>query len=168
MAQKHRGFIRIRWFRRNVAWGTVYLTCDETYPRRVKLGFTQRKTVERRQELARSVSGRLAIVQTVRMPHAFALEARCHRAMKRLARRDTERSREWYILRDGIALDDVLRMMKRRAERLRLVATLKIAWPRYGTVTVFDSGWRPATVTQPWSPEGGRANPNTPRAEVDE
>lgn len=143
MARQSRGFTRIRWLRRNVAWGTVYLMCDETDARRIKIGFTQRKTMDRRQELSRNVEGRMIIVQTVRMPHAFALEARCHRKVKRWAKRDRDRSREWYILLEGASVDEVARLIVRQAMRLRLIARLKLAWPAYGHITLFDSGWRP-------------------------
>ncbi|WP_140849210.1 GIY-YIG nuclease family protein [Paracoccus sp. FO-3] len=149
MARRSRGFTRIRWFRRNVAWGTVYLTCDEEDPRRIKIGFTQRKTVDRRKELSRSVQGRMVIVQTVKMPHAFALEARCHAKIGRLAGRDRTRNREWYILREGASVSDVAQLITEQATRLRRIARLKIAWPSYGRITLFDSGWRPAGRTDP-------------------
>ncbi|ATG38001.1 MAG: GIY-YIG nuclease family protein [Rhodobiaceae bacterium] len=149
MARRSRGFTRIRWFRRNVAWGTVYLTCDESDPRRIKIGFTQRKTIDRRKELSRSVQGRMVIVQTVRMPHAFALEARCHAKVRRLAYRDKSRTREWYLLREGASLSDVATLISEQATRLRRIARLKIAWPPYGRISLFDSGWRPAERVEP-------------------
>lgn len=144
-----RGITRIRWFRRHVSWGTVYLTCDETHPRRVKLGFTQRKTIDRRKELARSVEGRLVIVHTVQMPHAFALEYRCHKAMRGLGDRDFGKTSEWYVLRDDITLDHVIEMLHNEAKRLRLIAKIKLAWPSFGKITAFDSGWRSGQNAQP-------------------
>lgn len=56
---KSRGSLNVRWFRRAVPWGTVYLNCDERHPQRFKVGFTQRKTTERRKELARGLEKRL-------------------------------------------------------------------------------------------------------------
>ena len=53
--RKSRGSLTVRWFRRAVPWGTVYLTCDEQHPQRIKIGFTQRKTAERRKELAKLI-----------------------------------------------------------------------------------------------------------------
>ena len=49
-ARKLRGSLTVRWFRRAVPWGTVYLTCDERHPQRFKIGFTQRKTTDRRKD----------------------------------------------------------------------------------------------------------------------
>ncbi len=36
-ARKSRGSLTVRWFRRAVPWGTVYLTCDERHPQRFKI-----------------------------------------------------------------------------------------------------------------------------------
>ncbi|WP_207100908.1 GIY-YIG nuclease family protein [Paracoccus shandongensis] len=141
-ARKSRGSLKVRWFRRAVPWGTVYLTCDERYPQRIKIGFTQRKMTERRRELARGFEKRLLIVQTIQMPHAHCLESRCLKSATRLADRDFAKSSEWFVLGDGFTLDDVAQTMLDNARRLRREARWKLAWPSQGRVTVFDSGWR--------------------------
>lgn len=144
IASRHkRGISRVRWFRRAVKWGTVYLTCDERHPSRIKIGFTNRKTIDRRKELARGVERRLVIVQTIQMPHGFCLEARCLGRAKELAQRDHAKTSEWFVLNSGVTLNDMAEAMKREARRLRREARWKFAWPSYGRVTVFDSGWRP-------------------------
>lgn len=122
--------------------------CDERHPRRIKLGFTKRKTIDRRQELARGLEMRLMIVQTIQMPHAFCLEARCLMQMAGLAHRDHAKSSEWMVLEDGITLDDVAQTMTREARRLRWEARLKFAWPRHGRISVYDSGWRSTGARQ--------------------
>lgn len=141
-ARKSRGSLTVRWFRRAVPWGTVYLTCDERYPQRFKIGFTQRKTTERRRELARGLEKRLLIVQTIQMPHAHCLESRCLKSVTRLADRDFAKTSEWFVLGDGFTLDDVAQVMLDEARRLRREARWKLAWPSQGRVAVFDSGWR--------------------------
>ena len=141
-ARKSRGSLTIRWFRRAVPWGTVYLTCDERYPQRIKIGLTQRKTTERRCELARGLEKRLLIVQTIQMPHAHCLESRCLKRVTRLADRDFAKTSEWFVLGDGFTLDDVAQAMLDEARRLRREARWKLAWPSQGRFTVFDSGWR--------------------------
>lgn len=141
-ARKSRGSLTVRWFRRAVPWGTVYLTCDERYPQRFKIGFTQRKTTERRRELARGLEKRLLIVQTIQMPHAHCLESRCLKSVTRLADRDFAKSSEWFVLGDGFTLDDVAQAMLDEAQRLRWEARWKLAWPSRGRVAVLDSGWR--------------------------
>ena len=142
--KKYRGFTRIEWFRPNVAWGTVYLTADEQYNRRIKLGFTQRKSTERRKELAREVDGRLLIVLTIKMPHAFALEAACHRTMRKIAKRDPKRTKEWYILRQGRTISDAEKLIVKQASRIQLIARLKFSWPKYGAVNIFKSNYQHA------------------------
>lgn len=139
---KSRGSLKVRWFRRAVPWGTVYLNCDERHPQRFKIGFTQRKTTDRRKELARGLEKRLLIVQTIQMPHAYSLESRCLESAKQLAERDFAKSSEWFVLGDGFTLDDVARAMLDDARRLRREARWKLAWPSRGRIAVFDSGWR--------------------------
>ena len=120
----------------------MYLTCDERHPQRFKIGFTQRKTTERRKELARGLEQRLLIVQTIQMPYAHCLESRCLKSVTRLADRDFAKSSEWFVLGDGFTLDDVAQAMLDEARRLRREARWKLAWPSQGRVAVFDSGWR--------------------------
>ena len=143
-ARKSRGSLKVRWFRRAAPGDTVYLTCDERYPQRIKIGLTQRKTTERRCELARGLEKRLLIVQTIQMPHAHCLESRCLKSATPLADRDFAKSSEWFALGDGFTLDDVVQAMLDEARRLRREARWKLAWPSNGRVAVFDSGWRKA------------------------
>mgnify|MGYP002712819896 CR=1 FL=1 len=141
-APRSRGSLRVRWFHHAVPWGTVYLTCDERHPQRFKIGFTQRKTTDRRKELSYGLEKRLLIVQTIQMPYAYSLESRCLKFVKRLAERDFAKSSEWFVLSDDFTLDDVAEMMLLEARRLRREAKWKLAWPSHGRVTKFDSGWR--------------------------
>jgi hypothetical protein len=139
---RSRGSLKVRWFHRAVPGGTVYLTCDERHPQRFKIGFTQRKTTDRRKELSHGLEKRLLIVQTIQMPYAYSLESRCLKTVKRLAERDFSKSSEWFVLGDGFTLDDVAEAMLLEARRLRREAKWKLAWPSQGKVAVFDSGWR--------------------------
>lgn len=141
-SMKSRGSLYVRWFRRAVPWGTVYLNCDERHPQRFKIGFTQRKTTERRKELARGLEKRLLIVQTIRMPHAYCLESRCLARVSKLASRDFAKSSEWFVLDPDHTIDDVAQALLDEAQRLRREAKWKLAWPSYGRVAVFESGWR--------------------------
>lgn len=65
--------------------GTVYLMQSRGNPRLFKVGFTKRKTKERRFELNRVAGDDMAIVATVQLPWARACEALLLRRL-RLAR----------------------------------------------------------------------------------
>jgi hypothetical protein len=43
----------------------------------------------------------------------------------------------------------VAQLITEQATRLRRIARLKIAWPIYGRISLFDSGWRPTGRTDP-------------------
>ena len=100
-------------------WGAAYLTCDKRHPQRIKIGLTQCKMTEQRNELARGLEKRLLVVQTIQMPHAHCLESQCLKTVTRLADRDFAKTSEWFVLGDGFNLDDVAQAMHADARRLR-------------------------------------------------
>ncbi len=114
---------------RTRGWGTVYLLQSRSEPDLFKVGFTQRKTNTRRNELKGLVDGGLRIVFTVSMPHAYVTE---HRTLKGLAgrwfgRRD-RRGTEWFILRRRETMDDIAARILRTAIEVRFEARLKFSW----------------------------------------
>ena len=74
----------IPWLRRRkVPYGTVYLMQARATPRLFKVGFTKRRTKDRRTELNRVASDDLAIVYTVSLPWARACETLIFRRLRR-------------------------------------------------------------------------------------
>ncbi|RWR30496.1 hypothetical protein D2T29_12560 [Sinirhodobacter populi] len=139
---KAKGSRKLQWFRPHVAWGTVYLFSQAGDNKRIKLGFTQRLTTDRRSEVQRYAGDNLRIITTVHMPHAFCLEGRILKRVRTVAKPDRSRSSEWFILRDGASLEDVCSMVLLEAILVRRAARWRLAWPKYGRITVFDSGFR--------------------------
>ena len=134
---------RIGWFNIRAVPGTVYLMQPDNDPRLFKLGYTSRHTLERRRELQRPGDGRLRIVCSVTMPHAYALEQRLLGRMRGgwrfLRRRGSPRGTEWFYLRRGEKLSDIQLLMEREARRVRLAAVVRFSWPLGGKITLFEA-----------------------------
>lgn len=132
---------RIGWFMRRPGWGTVYLMAPESDPTLFKIGFTRRRTVDRRRELQRPEDGKLRIVCTITMPHAYLLEQRLLAKMRGgwriFRRRANPRGTEWFHLRRGETLAQVEALMEFEARRLRLAAGLRFSWPWSGRIRHF-------------------------------
>jgi len=135
---------KIGWFNFKAPTGTVYLMQPDNEPRLFKLGYTSRRTLERRRELQRPGDGRLRIVCSVTMPHAYVLEQRLLRRMRRgwrlFRRRSSPRGTEWFYLRRGEQISDIQELMEREARRVRLSAGIRFSWPLLGRITLFEAG----------------------------
>lgn len=135
---------KIGWFNFKAPTGTVYLMQPDNEPRLFKLGYTSRRTLERRRELQRPGDGRLRIVCSVTMPHAYVLEQRLLRRMRRgwrlFRRRSSPRGTEWFYLWRGEQISDIQRMMEREARRVRLAAGIRFSWPLRGRIMLFEAG----------------------------
>jgi len=133
---------RIGWFHFKATTGTVYLMQPDNDPGLFKLGYTSRRTLERRRELQRPGDGKLRIVCSVTMPHAYALEQRLLRRMRRgwrfFRRRSSPRGTEWFYLRRGEDISDIQAQMEREARRVRRAAFLRFSWPLRGRITLFE------------------------------
>jgi len=134
---------RIGWFDFRAAPGTVYLMQPDNDPRLFKLGFTSRRTLERRRELQRAGDGTLRIVCSVTMPHAYVLEQRLLRRMRGgwrfFRRRGSPRGTEWFYLQRGEQIRDIQRLMAREARRVRFAACIRLSWPPRGRITLFEA-----------------------------
>ncbi len=122
---------RIRWFRRHVRSGTVYLLVSRHNPALFKIGFTERLTKDTRRELERSSGEPQSIVFAISMPWACACEQRLHwyyshRSGGRARSSDTK----WYRLRVWESLPRVRQKMLRIAALTALEAWLKLSWPK--------------------------------------
>lgn len=145
---------RIGWFRFKAATGTVYLMQPDNDPTLFKLGFTSRRTLERRRELQRPGDGKLRIVCSVTMPHAYVLEQRLLRRMRRgwrfFRRRSSPRGTEWFHLRRGEKISDIQALMEQEARRVRLAAAVRFSWPLRGKIMLFEaSRIRVARILRP-------------------
>ncbi len=134
---------RIGWFDFRAPTGTVYLMQPDNDPRLFKLGFTSRPTLERRRELQRPGDGKLRIVCSVTMPHAYALEqrllARMRGGWRLFRRRPSPRGTEWFYLRRGEEIDDIQFLVEREARRVRRAAVLRLSWLPLGRITLFEA-----------------------------
>jgi hypothetical protein len=129
----------VPWFRAHPVWGTVYLMQSLETPRLIKIGYTQRRTKDRRAELIGSVQGDLKIMFKISMPNAYATEQLILRGMRqRLFGFGDRRGTEWFWLRRWETLDHVAIRIERAANRIKLTSQIKGSWPREATVRVFD------------------------------
>ena len=129
----------VPWFRTR-GWGTVYLLQSKSEPALFKVGFTQRRTHTRRNELKGMVNGGLRIVFTVSMPHAYVTE---QKTLKRLAgrwfgRRD-RRGTEWFVLRRTETIDDIVHRILRSAKEVQFEAWLKFSWGNNSKLRTFTA-----------------------------
>lgn len=133
---------KIGWFDFKAATGTVYLMQPDNDPRLFKLGFTSRRTLERRRELQRPGDGKLRIICSVTMPHAYALEQRLLGRMRGgwrfFRRRSSPRGTEWFYLRRNEQILDIQALMEREARRVRLAAAIRFSWSLRGRILLFE------------------------------
>lgn len=134
----------LRW--RGTGWGTVYLMRSRKRPGLFKVGFTKRRTKDRRAELNRVGRDDMRIVFTVAMP----LARHCERAMLRrlrrsLFRKGDHRGTEWFWLRKRESIDDIAALLHHTARTVRRVGKLKLSWPAGAGIRTFDGrmGWHP-------------------------
>ncbi|WP_366141913.1 GIY-YIG nuclease family protein [uncultured Tateyamaria sp.] len=127
----------VPWFRTR-GWGTVYLLQSKTEPALFKVGFTQRKTHTRRNELKGLVDGGLRIVFTVSMPHAYVTEQRTLKGLARrwFGRRD-RRGTEWFVLRRTETIDDIAKRILRTAREVQFEARLKLSWSNNSEIRTY-------------------------------
>lgn len=134
---------KIGWFKFRAAMGTVYLMQPDNEPRLFKLGYTSRRTLERRRELQRPGDGTLRIVCSVTMPHAYVLEQRLLRRMRGgwrfFRRRSSPRGTEWFYLRRGEDISDIQALIEQEARRVRLAAGIRFSWPPGGRIMLFEA-----------------------------
>lgn len=128
----------VRWFRRGT-YGTVYLLHSLNEPALFKVGYTTRKTKDRRAELTRVRGDDLKIVFTISMPHAYVVEQLVlQRLRRRLFGRGDARGTEWFRLRKHETLTDIANRLQRAALQVRWFARFKLAWRRDCQIRVFD------------------------------
>lgn len=122
----------IPWFRfSRVPWGTVYLLRSNTEEGLFKVGFTKRKVIKRRAELNRVAGDDMKIVATVTMPWARKCETLILRRIRRNPfRRRDRRGTEWFWLRPGEDVQQISKKLEKAANRIELIAKLKLSWPR--------------------------------------
>ena len=129
----------LRWS--GVGWGTVYLMQSRKRPSLFKVGFTRRRTKDRRAELNRVGGDDMAILFTVTMP----LARHCERAMLRrlrgglVRRKGDRRGTEWFRLRKGESIAEIATLLLRTAQTVRRVGTLKLSWPAGAQIRIFDA-----------------------------
>lgn len=129
----------IPWLRfSRVPWGTVYLLQSRNEPRLFKVGFTKRRTKDRRAELNRVAGDDMKIVSTVSLPWARNCEALVLRRLRRNPfRKRDRRGTEWFWL---FATEDIHRIADRleaASSHIEVIAKLKFSWPRGATKRVF-------------------------------
>ncbi|MEM9524071.1 MAG: GIY-YIG nuclease family protein [Pseudomonadota bacterium] len=131
----------IRWFQRRPRWGTVYLMQSQDQPDLFKVGYTTRRTKDRRAELKGKVDGRLKIVYTLSMPNAYFTEQLVLRRLRRrfLGRGDG-RGTEWFRLRRRETIADIARRIEEAARQIRFISRLKLSWPKDTEFRIFRGG----------------------------
>ena len=110
-------------------------------PRLFKVGYTKRRTKDRRSELNRVAGDDMAIVATVQLPWARACETLLLRRLRSNPfRRRDKRGTEWFWLgrREDIANIEI--KMERTAKAIRRMAWLRLSWPTGAKIRTFRAG----------------------------
>jgi len=127
-AATHKSVARIPWFK-PARSGTVYLFRSRKDPCLYKLGYTGRTAQVRQKELEAKLGSPLALVATIRMPHAWTVEQRCHAALRGWAMPwHPVLGKEWYRIRDEKSRRAVLRILDATSGRAERTARLKRSW----------------------------------------
>ena len=136
-----RGFL-IPPFRFNRApYGTVYLMQSRSQPRLFKVGYTTRRTKDRRSELNRVAGDDMAIVATVQLPWARACETLLLRRLRfNPLRRGDRRGTEWFWLGRREDISKIEIEMERTAKAIRRMAWLRLSWPSGASIKTFRAG----------------------------
>ena len=129
----------LRW--RGTGRGTVYLMHARRRPGLFKVGFTTRRTKDRRAELNRVGQDDMRIVCTVTMPLARSCErVLLHRLRGGWVRRRRDRrGTEWFWLRRGEEIGDIAALLHDTAQAVRRVGKCKLSWPRGREIKTFDA-----------------------------
>lgn len=121
--------------------GTVYLMQSRIKPQLFKVGFTARKTIERRAELNRVAGDDMVIIATVSMPWARQCEALILRRLRRdWFRKRDRRGTEWFWLRRSESIEHIVARLEKSSRRIEHIAKLKLSWPKNTTRRHFRSG----------------------------
>lgn len=129
--------------------GTVYLMQSRNQPDLFKVGFTKRKTKERRSELNRVAGDDMKIISTVSMPWARKCEALTLKRLKRnLWRKRDRRGTEWFHLRPGEHIQDISAKIEKAANQIELIAKLKLSWPKNVKQKSFAATQNPSEYRQ--------------------
>ena len=132
---------KIPWLRRRgIGRGTVYLMQSRRRPDLFKIGFTTRRTKDRRTELNRVGQDDMKIVFTVAMPWARHCESAMLRQLRRTPfRKRDRRGTEWFWLRKGERIHDIAARLHDTAHTVRRVSRLKLSWPTEGGIRTFNA-----------------------------
>ena len=139
---KKRSFPRksIPWFSRS-GWGTVYLMQSREDPRLFKVGYTRRRTKDRRAELQAKVYGELDIIYGLSMPHAYHAEQRTLRGLRlRWFGGGDRRGTEWFRLRRNETMEDIKARIATAADQVRREAKFKLSWAKDTQIRIFSAG----------------------------
>ncbi len=132
----------VPWFRwRGTGWGTVYLMHARRRPGLFKVGFTTRRTKDRRAELNRVGGDDMKIVYTVTMPLARSCERVLLRRLRGgwVRRRRDRRGTEWFWLRRREKIGDIAALLHDTAQAVQRVGKCKGSWPRGRDIKIFDA-----------------------------
>jgi hypothetical protein len=144
---------KLPWGRaRSAPYGTVYLMQDKHQPRLIKVGYTKRRTIDRRAELNRVAGDDMRIRMTLSMPWAAQVEQKALRHLRRKRRlKSDHRGTEWFWLPDTDALSDIETILTNTATKIQKTARLKLSWPKNTQIKMFKprSGLKSATAHNP-------------------
>jgi hypothetical protein len=108
-----------------------------------KVGFTTRKTIDRRAELNRTAQRHMWIMASVSMPYARACETRLLRKLAKDKHRQRDhRGTEWFHLRPGEHIDDIAKRLVRASRWVEIRMRLSIAWPISGKRKIWRANRR--------------------------
>lgn len=133
----------IPWWRFSRApRGTVYLVQSELKHALYKVGFTTRRTIDRRAELNRHAAQPMRIVATVSMPWARQCEASVLRGLRRNPfRLRHPLGSEWFVLGRFETIQSIADRIERVSRQIELIAKAKLSWPKGAARNVFRSAY---------------------------
>lgn len=101
------------------------------HPRLFKVGFTKRRTKDRRSELNRVAGDDMKIVMTVTMPWAAFLERAVLKVLRRsrFCRAD-RRGTEWFELNTPDGISKVEKLLKTKSSSIHRSARFRLSWPK--------------------------------------
>ena len=131
----------IPWFRFSRApWGTVYLMQSRNQPRLFKVGYTKRKTKDRRAELNPVARDDMKIVATIQTPWATKCEALLLRRLRRNPfRKRDRRGTEWFHLGKKEDIAAIVKKLKRASVHIEISARIKFSWPTNSRRKLFEA-----------------------------
>ena len=137
-----RAWPTVPWFRRRgTGWGTVYLMRSRKRPGLFKVGFTTRRTKDRRAELNRVGRDDMKIVLTATMPLARSCERVLLRRLRggMPGRKRDRRGTEWFWLRRREEIGDIAVLLLDTALAVRRVGRCKGSWPAGKEIRIFNA-----------------------------